>query len=116
MTFRNPWIDPRVVQVRSEAAEAYLRLHGWKPLPLEQAHLLPFEGPPGGEDSPTVQVPLLEQGRDYTQRVIELITDLALAEDRYAVDVLNDILRQTGAEAVPANGPTVATKTEPAPR
>jgi hypothetical protein len=92
MTFRNPWIDPRVAQVRSAAAQAYLRLHGWNPLPPDQPHLLLFEGPPGGEDSLTEQVPLLEQGRDYTQRVIELITDLALAEDRYAVDVLNDIL------------------------
>jgi hypothetical protein len=36
---------------------------------------------------------------------------LALAEDRYAVDVLNDILQQAAIENVPANGPAAATKT-----
>jgi hypothetical protein len=55
-------------------------------------------------------------GARYTQCVIELITDLARAEDRYAVDVLNDILRHAAAEAASANVPAAATKTEPAPR
>jgi hypothetical protein len=59
-----------------------------------------------------VRVPLLEQARDYAQRIIELITDLALAEGRYAVEVLNDILQQANAEAVPPNGPTAPVKTE----
>jgi hypothetical protein len=56
-----------------------------------------------------------EQARDYTQRIIELITDLALAEDRYAGDVLSDILRQSP-ESVPANGPGVPLPAEPAPK
>ena len=116
MIFRNPWIDPRVVQVRSSAAQSYLRLHGWQALPPEQPNLLRFERAPGGVDSPTVLVPLQEQGRDYMQRIIELVTDLAVAEDRYAVEVLNDILRQPGAEALPANGPVAMMKTDAAPR
>ncbi len=102
MKFRNPWIDLRVLQVRSAAAQTYLVAHGWKPLLPEQPNLLPFAHAPGGEEF-QVQVPLLEQGRDYPERVIELITDLALAEGRYAVEVLDDILGH-GATA-PINGP-----------
>jgi len=116
MKFRNPWIDPRVEQVRSAAAQAYLRGHGWQPMPVEQANLLPFSKAPAGDESPILHVPLLEQGRDYPQRVVELITDLAVAEGRYAVEVLNDILQQGAAEAVPTNGSNVPVKTEPATR
>jgi hypothetical protein len=115
MKFRNPWIDPRIVQVRPAAAQAYLRQRGWKPLTTGQPNLLRFEGPPGKDGSPTVQVPLLEQGRDYPQRVIELITDLALAEERYAVEVLDDILRQPQADPpAPVHGTTPSTPPEPA--
>jgi hypothetical protein len=98
MNFRNPWIDPRVTQVRPVDAQAYLLRQGWKPLPPEQPNLLSFDGP--HEDSPVVGVPLLDQGRGYPQRVVELITDLALAEGRYAGDVLNDILQRDA----PVNG------------
>jgi hypothetical protein len=115
MKFRNPWIDPRVTQVRSAAAQAYLRQHGWRPLPPEQPHLLPFTAPAGAEDGPTLRVPLLEQARDYTQRVIDLITDLALAEGRYAVAVLDDILRQPPGDGA-APGPAVPAQTQPATR
>jgi hypothetical protein len=110
MTFHNPWIDPRVVEVTSAAARAYLERTGWKLLP-EEGTMLHFEGPPGGGEGPTVWVPVNAQARDYTQRVIELITDLAIAEGRYAVEILNDILRQS-AEPRHANGPTVAAKAE----
>jgi hypothetical protein len=111
MKFRNPWIDPRVAQVRSASAQAYLLQHGWKPLTAEQANLQPFEFP-SGEDSPVVLVPLAEEGRDYPQRVIELITELALAEERYAVEVLNDLLGQAG-EIMGANGPAAPAQAEP---
>jgi hypothetical protein len=79
MKFLNPWIDPRVVQVRSVAAQTYLCQHGWKTLPPEQPNFVLFEGPPGGDDIPMVRVPMLEQARDYPQRVVEMITNLALA-------------------------------------
>jgi hypothetical protein len=115
MKFRNPWIDPRVAQVKPADAQAYLLRHGWKML-SEHGPMLPFEGPPGGKEGVTVAVPLKEQASDYTQRVIELITDLADIEGRYAVDVLNDVLRQAAAEPVPANGPTLPTAAQPAPR
>jgi hypothetical protein len=114
MKFRNPWIDPRVVQVRSAAAQAYLHGHGWQLLPTEQANLLLFGKAPAGDDSPKVHVPMLEQARDYPQRIIELITELALVEERYAVDVLNDILQQEAAETESHNGPDRAARAEPA--
>jgi hypothetical protein len=115
MKFRNPWIDPRVAQVRSASARTYLFQHGWKLLSPESDSLLQFEGPFGGDVAPTVWLPVKEQARDYTQRVIELITDLALAEDRFAVEVLDDILQQS-ADPVPANGPSVSQPAEPAPK
>lgn len=116
MKFRNPWIDPRITQVRSASAEAYLLRKGWKPLPAEQQHFLPFEGPSAGNGNVVVQVPTLEQGRDYVQRVIELISDVALAEDRYAVDVLTEVLQEEAAPHPAANGPATPQKTEPAAR
>jgi hypothetical protein len=111
MKFRNPWIDPRVAEVRSEAAQAYLVQHGWTPLPASQPYLLPFAGPKAGKNPPIVTVPLRERARDYSQRVIELVTDLALAEGRYAVEVLNELLEeQLDTSTVAGNGPHVKTK------
>jgi hypothetical protein len=115
MKLRNPWIDPRVAQVKPADVQQYLLRHGWKALP-EQDSMLPFEGPPGGGQGPTVRVPVKEQARDYTQRVIELITDLALAEDRYAVDVLTDVLGQASFGRPHAIGPTVPAKAESVPK
>jgi hypothetical protein len=107
MKFRNPWIDPRVVRVRAESARAYLLGRSWRPLPEGQENLLAFEAPGSGEDKPVVVVPLREQARDYPQRVIEMITDLAVAEDRYAVDVLDDVLKQAPTPVVPDTGAAV---------
>jgi hypothetical protein len=116
MTFRNPWIDPRVAQVRAAAARGYLLARGWHPLAAAQPALEPFENdPPNGGEAVLVHVPLREGARDYAQRVIELITELALAESRYAVEVLDDILRQPlpGLSA-PANGAGTDQATAPA--
>jgi hypothetical protein len=111
MKFRNPWIDPRVAEVRPKAAQAYLARNGWKPLEADRSSLLPFAGPRGGEDSAIVRVPLREQARDYVQRIIELVTDLALAEGRYAVDVLDDLLQQQiETPATAGNGRRVRSK------
>lgn len=111
MKFRNPWIDPRVVEVRSHAAQTYLVHHGWKPLAADQANLLPFAGPKAGKNPPIVRVPVREQARDYTQRVIELVTDLAVAEGRYAVEVLDELLeQQLGSSAMTGNAPRAKSK------
>ena len=111
MKYRNPWIDPRVEQVRSAAAQAYLIQRGWKPLPKEQPNLIPFSGPGETDESPVVCVPVLEQARDYPQRVIEMITDLAKAEDQFAVEVLDDLLREPG-HGAEDNGSNVAAQAE----
>lgn len=113
MKFRNPWIDPRVLLVKSADARAYLLKHGWKLLSSESNPMLHFEGPPGDGCRPSVWVPMREQAGDYPQRIIELISDLAQVEDRYAVEVLNDILGQS-AESVPTIGSGVSLPSEPA--
>jgi hypothetical protein len=106
MKVRNPWIDPRVAEVRANAARAYLVHHGWEPLAGQQPHLLPYTRSHAGKNSPIVQVPLREKARDYTQRVIEFVTDLALAEGRQAVEVLNELLREPPeTSAIARNGP-----------
>jgi hypothetical protein len=52
-----------------------------------------------------------EQARDYAQRVIELVTDSAMAEGRYAVNVLNEILHeQVDPSQSTANGSRVKSK------
>ena len=116
MKFRNPWIDPRIVQLEPEAAQAYLLAHGWKLLgPAANPALLMFAQPGDGEDTPTVLVPVeLDEG-PMLQRMIDLVADLAHFEDRWAVDVLHDILRHP-ADSVAANGPAVPTMAEPAPK
>jgi hypothetical protein len=103
MTDRNPWIDPRVGEVRSAAAREYLIRRGWTPLEDNHPNFQEFEAPSHTDDAPIIRVPLLEQGRDYRQRIIELIGDLARAEGRPAVTVLEDLLASggTGANGAP---------------
>jgi hypothetical protein len=113
MKFLNPWIDPRVAQIRSAAAQAYLRSKGWKPLTTTQPNLLPFDSPVEGDESTVAIVPVQEQGRDYTQRMIELITAVALFENRYAPEVVSDMLGQAlGSTAIP-NGPATLRQEKP---
>jgi hypothetical protein len=100
--FRNPWIDPRILDVQPDAAQAYLRRQGWKFLgPAANPDLLLFAGPGDGE-TPTVLVPLaVEQGPDV-QRMIDLVTELAVVERRFTGDVLTDLLRPLSSD--PPNG------------
>lgn len=89
-----PWIDPRVLSVRVADLESYLLRNGWKPRPSPRPQMLWFEEPTDDGGKPIIQaVPSAERGSDYPQRVIEVITNLALLEDRYAVEVLNDVLQ-----------------------
>lgn len=116
MKFRNPWIDPRILQVRPEAVQAYLLAKGWEYLgPALAPSLLMFDTPSPRGDKPNVLLPLkLEHGSDI-QRLIELVSDVALHEDRWAVDVLSDMLRQP-TDSVPIPGPSVPLPAEPAPK
>lgn len=111
--FHNRWIDPRITQVRPEAAEAYLLRRGWKRLgPAINPLMLRFEAPGGGKDAPTVFLPLRIDEGSLLQRMIDLVADLSRFEDRWAVDVLSDILHQSS-ESVPSDGSGVSLPIEP---
>jgi hypothetical protein len=101
-----------VLQLQPDEMQAYLRGRGWQLAgPAANPDLLLFEGP-GGEDAPTVLVPThTDQGADV-QRVIDLITEVALAEQRYAGDVLTDMLQQGARQA---NGPPAPPVDSPLP-
>ncbi len=115
MTFRNPWIDPRVAHLPPEAVEAYLLAHGWKRVgPAANPALILFEIAGAGEGSLTVLLPRQVTDGASVQRMIDVVADLARHEDRWAVDVLSDMLRQHPAPAV--NGPAAQAQVEPAGR
>lgn len=94
--FRNPWIDPRIEQVRPEDAQAYVRNLGWHLVgPGANPNLLLFDPPADKEQAPTFLVPeRVDQGAGL-QWMIDLVAELALWQNRYAGDVLTDILRHT---------------------
>jgi hypothetical protein len=103
MKLRNPWIDPRVAQLRPESVQAYLLCHGWKSLgPAGDPHLLRFERAEEDEDAPTVFVPLQSDDGPGLQWMIDLVGALAVWEHRFAGDVLTDILQH--ADGGPPNG------------
>ena len=109
MKFRNPWVDPRVVRVRPEQAQAYLSLRGWKNLgPAGDPHLLRYERADGGEYGPTLFVPRKVDDGPGLRWMIELIEELARFEDRWATDVVEDVLQRAedrGVSATDRNGP-----------
>jgi hypothetical protein len=106
MKFRNPWIDPRIVHLDPAQARAYLARRGWKSLgPAANPILEMFEGPGEGDDTPSVLVPRENDEGPMLQRMIELVGEVAHFEDRFAVDVLNEMLQP--AAGSPVNGPAV---------
>lgn len=110
------WLDPRLRTVRVADIRAYLLRKGWKPVPPDRPHVLVFQEPMVCEEGPLYQfVPETEQRRDYVARIYELLAALGEIENRYAGDILTDILRQSP-ESVPATGPAVPLPTEPAPK
>jgi hypothetical protein len=91
------WVDPRVTRVRVADVRAYLERRGWEERPGPRPQQITFEEPAGNPNGPTiVSLPSSEQFADYPQRILEFVTELAEIEDRYAVDVLDDILKQPG--------------------
>src|SRR5262245_40013640 len=99
MKFRNPWIDPRVAQVRPESARAYLLRRGWKELgPATNPNLILWEGPSDPERAPTALLPLWVDKGAMLQRMIDLIGEGALFEGRYAGRVLDDVLQDAASE------------------
>jgi hypothetical protein len=92
----NPWIDPRVHQVRPVQVEAYMIRHGWRSVPFPRPEVRLYEGPTADDGRPMTQlVPVATQVDDYGKRVIDLITNLAVIEQRRAVEVLEELLGVT---------------------
>jgi hypothetical protein len=103
---RDPWVDRRVTQVRATAAAEYLRRHGWDPVPSSNENVQMFAGPRADSGQRITQpVPLREDADDYVRGIIRLITNVAVLEDRLAVDVLNEMLGVTtpSANGAPTN-------------
>jgi hypothetical protein len=100
------WVDPRLRSVRVADVRKYLLAHDWKSKPYPRPELLVFEGPPDDNGEPIVQVlPSSEDFADYQLGLLELVTALAVIEDRPAVAVLDDILQQgTSADGSDGNG------------
>lgn len=104
-TLARRWADPRLAQVRVADIRDYLLGKGWKPAPPDRPNVLVFQEPVVDEEGPLYQwLPDSEQGRDYPARVYELLAAVAEVEDRYAGDVLTDILQHHGDEG---NGPAL---------
>jgi hypothetical protein len=97
MNFRNPWIDPRVVELIPDRVQAYLSQRGWKSVgPASDPHLLRYERADGSEESPTLFVPVEMDEGPALQWMIELIEELARFEGRWATAVVDDIFQQAG--------------------
>jgi hypothetical protein len=110
------WLDPRLRTVRVADIQAYMLRKGWKPVPPDRPHVLVFQEPTVSAQGPLCQfVPDTEQRRDYVSRIYELLAALSEIENRYAGDVLTDILRQS-TESMPTPGPGVPLPAEPAPK
>lgn len=115
MKFTNPWIDPRVLQVRPEALRAYLLDHGWEYLgPGNAPDLLMFDTPQPRGDKPNVLLPTRLEHSYQVQRLVELLGEVALYEGRYAGDVLSDVLAQPAPAGPPTSWPVA--HPEPAPK
>jgi len=104
MRFSNPWIDPRILQLRPDVVRTYLESNGWEYLgPGALPDLLMFDTVQPRGDKPNVLLPTRLDHSYQVQRLIELVTELALHEDRFAGDVLDDLLDEPG-EASQLNG------------
>ncbi len=113
MKFNNPWIDPRILDVRPEAARAYLRAHGWEELgPAAIPGLILYDSPTPRGDKPNVLLPTALDHPYQIQRLVELVTEVALYEGRYAVDVLDEIVEQP-VNGASANGAPASAQAEP---
>lgn len=99
------WIDPRRYSVRVNNLRAYLLGKGWKEVSPDRPGVLVFEEPEAVEGGPLYQwFPDSEQRREYRQALYELLAALSELEDRYAGDVLSDILEGSESVSEDTNG------------
>lgn len=99
--FRNPWIDPRVLDVRPADAEAYLRRRGWQEVESGSPHWKRFLAPATGERE-AVLLPGATADESLANLLVECVGKVAAWEGRYAGELLNDLL--AGSPDAPANG------------
>jgi hypothetical protein len=108
-SLRRRWLDPRLNAVRVADLTDYLNRKGWKQVPSDRSGFLVFEEPMVGSDGPLYQfVPETEAWDGFAAWVYELIGALAEYEDRFAGDVLADVLSAhtgDGANGVAAGRP-----------
>jgi hypothetical protein len=112
---RDPWIDPRYTQLTPAQAEAYLQRHGWRRVDYPQPEVHVYEGPTAdGGRAIRQYVPQHERADDFHRVMLDVITSVARLEDRYAVQVLDEMLGVTTPSANGAANGKVA-ETTPAP-
>jgi hypothetical protein len=85
-------IDPRVFQVRPDSVREYMLAHGWQLQPHPRKDVLLFGGK-WDEDGleMTQPFPGVLKGRDYGERVLNLLQALEILEDRPAADILTEM-------------------------
>jgi hypothetical protein len=113
--FMRRWRDPRLETVRVEGICHYLRQKGWTEVPTDRNNFLVFREPDSDADHPLYQfIPDGEDDDMYVPLIRELMAALAAIEDRYAGDVLTDILRchnaitSNGSPSAPTAAETIA--------
>jgi hypothetical protein len=92
ISFRNPWVDPRVLDVRPADAEAYLRDHGWQEVDSAMPRAKRFLSPARGSEREAVLVPETVDDGPLLNLLVECVGKVARWEDRYAGEVLNELL------------------------
>src|SRR5262249_22552604 len=91
--------------VRPEQARSYLVRHGWAEKPDPRPVVWLFEEPPPDRGRPAqLIVARNDKASDYPQRVVDLITTLAILEDRRAVAGLKEMLAWPSEGTPQANG------------
>ena len=102
----NPWVDPRVEKVLMFHLETYLRRKGWKEGKSKVSPMRAFRD----SQQNGVFLPGVEDD-EFLRYAIDAVTELARAEDRYAGDVLTDLLSQSTSDvAAKTTTPAVADK------
>jgi hypothetical protein len=114
MNVLRAWIDPRIAKVRADAIRAYLLQHDWVQTTGSNAERWVFEGPRVDDGEPIILVvPTSEAMSAFRLRAEDIIGALGIIEDRYAREVLDDILKKGQTmDGAPANG----TQAQPTPK
>ena len=108
LKLRNPWIDPRVEFVRPEDAQSYLVKKGWIYRSRSIQGMLIYHPPTpamthSGLNMTAIVPEVVAEGAPM-ERLIEMVATIASYENRYAGDVLNDLLMMNKAPTLHMNG------------